>query len=36
LSELAEVWFGQGRAGQVTALTEYLQRRDLRLPGRRR
>jgi hypothetical protein len=33
LPELADVWFGQGRAGQVAALTEYLQRRDLRLPG---
>jgi AcrR family transcriptional regulator len=29
LPELAEVWFGQGRAGQVTALTEYLRQRDL-------
>jgi AcrR family transcriptional regulator len=33
LPELAEVWFGQGRAGQVAALTEYLRRRNLRLPG---
>lgn len=33
LPELAEVWFGQGRAGQVAALTEYLQRREFRLPG---
>lgn len=29
LPELAEVWFGQGRAGQVAALTEYLRRRNL-------
>jgi AcrR family transcriptional regulator len=37
LPELAEVWFGQGRAGQVAAFTEYLQRHadrgTLRLPG---
>ena len=34
LPELAEVWFGQGRAGLVAVLTEYLQRRRaLRLPG---
>lgn len=37
LPELAEVWFGLGRAGLVTALTEYLQRRAatkaVRLPG---
>lgn len=33
LPELAEVWFGQGRAGLVAALSEYLQQRNLRLPG---
>jgi AcrR family transcriptional regulator len=37
LPELAEVWFGQGRANQVSALTDYLSRRAetgaLRLPG---
>jgi AcrR family transcriptional regulator len=37
LPELAEVWFGQGRAGQVAALTEYLRRHAdrgaLRLSG---
>jgi AcrR family transcriptional regulator len=37
LPDLAEVWFGLGRAGQVAALTRYLSRRAaggaLRLPG---
>jgi len=37
LPELGEVWFGLGRAGLVTALTDYLTRRTatraLRLPG---
>lgn len=37
LPDLGEVWFGLGRAGQATALTDYLTRRAatgmLRLPG---
>jgi AcrR family transcriptional regulator len=33
LPELAEVWFGQGRAGLVAAFTEYLHSRDVRLSG---
>ncbi|KZS58710.1 TetR/AcrR family transcriptional regulator [Mycobacterium ostraviense] len=33
LPELAAVWFGQGRKGQVAALTELLRRRALHLPG---
>jgi len=37
LPELGAVWFGLGRGGQVTALTDYLTRRAtggaLRLPG---
>lgn len=37
LPDLAEVWFGTGRAGQVAGLTEYLQRQAdvgaVQLPG---